>query len=116
MKVYIPTPITSAEQAEALPVGTVAVEQPDRTRMAYIRGDHGAPWYATTDGDAWTEHDEMVGAFALVPIEAEEEWALIYDGEEPTPCSDEADAREWSRIDGEGQAPSHRYTTIWEEA
>lgn len=111
---YRPVLIESVEQADALPVGTIiryllapTVLISDEERV-WVDGEDtvmtGADLYAARD--VWA---------VLVPIEAEEEWALIYDGEDPTPCADEADAREWARIDGEGHAPSRRYTTHWEE-
>lgn len=105
---YRPVLIESAEQAEALPEGTVIThpEYHPQEKFAGLWGRNRNTNRQLAQQDGWT---------ALVPIEAEEEWALIYDGEEPTPCADEADAREWARIDGEEQAPSRRYTTIWEE-
>lgn len=113
-RLYREVPITSAEQAAALPVGTLA-------RHSEGAGMNHAHKIEALDLQLWIgtrtnlSNAHMVGWTALVPIEAEEEWALIYDGEDPTPCADEADARAWARIDGEGQAPSRRYTTTWEE-
>lgn len=109
--VYVPRLIESAEQAEALPVGTLAREGAN----VIIKSFDGRWWWAGLDGVVQPQAEAAVAWTALVTIEAEDEWALIYDGEEPTPCADEANAREWARIDGEGQAPSRRYTTIWEE-
>ena len=109
---YRPVLIETAEQAEALHVGTIA-HVDERGIMNYARKVEGwgvQSWRLRTEE---LEHADMVGWTALVPIEAEEEWALIYDGEDPTPCADEADAREWAHIDGEGRAPSRRYITPW---
>lgn len=75
MKLYREVLIESAEQAEALPIGTVAVLGPhEDSPMSFLRSDGNAPpWYASTDGDSHTSNGEMVGCIALVPIEAEEE-------------------------------------------
>lgn len=114
--IYVPRLIESAEQAEALPVGTVTLP-PARHRGPTVVTVKGRDelWRETGSEQPFTDA-EMLDEIALVPIEAEEEWALIYDGQEPTPCADEADAREWARIDGEGQQPSVRLVTPWEEA
>lgn len=109
---YRPVLIESAGQAEALPIGTLA-KRPQHYSIEKV-DERPDEWTDTCNAEPRTSSD-VIGWTALVPIEAEEEWALIYDGEEPTPCADEADAREWARIDGEEQAPSRRYTTIWEE-
>ena len=75
---YRPVLIESAEQAEALPVGTVAIDldSQGQPRQASIRVRCG--WYCTgevaADGSPWlAPYDAMVGDYALVPIEAEEE-------------------------------------------
>ena len=75
---YKPVLIESAEQAEALPVGTVAIDLDGQgqPRQASIRVHCG--WYCTgevaADGSPWlASHDVMAGDTALVPIEAEEE-------------------------------------------
>lgn len=102
---YRPVLIETAEQAEALPEGSLVRDV--RSGFDY-RARHALGGYLQADLDAGVDVE------ALVPIEAEEEWALVYGGEDPTPCIDEVDAREWGRIDGEGQAPSHRLVTPWE--
>ena len=65
--IYVPRLIESAEQAEALPVGTT-VTHPDYwpREKGNLRGSWEGP------GDAM-RNAEMVGFTALVPIEAEEE-------------------------------------------
>ena len=69
MIVYIPTPITSVEQAEALPEGTVAIQP----------WGHGTTARTLTNGrwitpsGAALPNAESIGFTALVPIEAEEE-------------------------------------------
>src|SRR5699024_12731166 len=75
---YRPVLIESAEQAEALPVGTVAIDldSQGQPRQASIRVRCG--WYCTgeveADGSPWlAPHDVMAGDYALAHIEAEEE-------------------------------------------
>ena len=94
---YKPVLIESAEQAEALPVGTVAIDldSQGQPRQASIRVRCG--WYCTgeveADGSPWlAPHDAMAGDYALAPIEAEEEHVA-------------PDAITYSR-----------YVTAWEEA
>lgn len=65
---YRPVLIESAEQAEALPLNTLAVSD-DGTDPA-IRKEDG--WHGIF-GDPPYSHAEMVSDLALVPIEAEEE-------------------------------------------
>ena len=66
---YRPVLIESAEQAEALPVGTVGHEPPHL--YAYIKKARNY-WRGTGDDVALTDY-EMPPFTALVPIEAEEE-------------------------------------------
>ena len=75
--VYVPRLIESAEQAEALPIGTVSIDLDSQGQpyQASIRVRGG--WYCTgevaADGSPWlASHDVMAGDTALVPIEAEE--------------------------------------------
>ncbi|NIB22881.1 hypothetical protein HBA56_04310 [Pseudoteredinibacter isoporae] len=78
--IYVPTPITSAEQAEALPIGTVSIsDHPDDKPSVKVTP---TLWVCVWDVD--DDHDatyavapisHMLGDFALVPIEAEEERA-----------------------------------------
>ena len=75
---YRPVLIETAEQAEALPVGTVAIDLDGQgqPRQASIRVRGG--WYCTgsvaADGSPWlAPHVVMAGDYALAPIEAEEE-------------------------------------------
>ena len=102
MKLYKEVLIESAEQAAALPIGTVAILGPHEDGpMSFLRSDGNAPpWYASTDGDSHTSNGEMVGCIALVPIEAEEETrhCIIRDSK-PT-----------------GKQPETRLVTPWEEA
>lgn len=67
MKLYRPILIESAEQAEALPVGTT-VTHPDYWPRE--KGNLLGSWEGP--GDAM-QNAEMVGFTALVPIEADEE-------------------------------------------
>ena len=94
--IYVPRLIESAEQAEALPIGTVAV------RDYFNEGDdyHHYDCARKIDPDTWLQildHDEfgnvlVLGWTALVPIEAVEEHVA-------------PDAITYSR-----------YVTAWEEA
>lgn len=122
MIVYVPTPITSVEQAEALPVGTVAhrvlkfesiwetVTQPEVAVKVGLMA-----WQSTAvDDDAWDWLDRhLVGWTALVPIEAEEETVAC--------------GNDWSIPTHEGLMPNGdvvpngwtihaRLVTPWEEA
>ena len=86
---YKPVLIESAEQAEALPVGTVATVTGGAD--AAVRVAFGNGW--SVSGDELTDASEhMIGWTALVPIEAEEEYVA-------------PDAITYSR-----------YVTAWEEA
>src|SRR5690625_2921513 len=106
---YKPVLIESAEQAEALPVGTVAIDldSQGQPRQASIRVRCG--WYCTgeaqRDGSPWlAPHGAMAGDDALVPIEAEE-------GARAHP----------TRVEERPESASHhprqqpRYVTPWEE-
>lgn len=75
---YKPVLIESAEQAEALPVGTVAIESGEQGQAvgASIRVQGG--WHCTGycldfGGSETLKHSDMVGDTALAPIEAEEQ-------------------------------------------
>ena len=63
---YKPVLIETAEQAEALPEGTVATSEFGLAREKWCGGWTGA------DGDALYDHLHMLGWVALMPIEAEE--------------------------------------------
>ena len=76
--IYVPVKIGSAEQAEALPVGTVARSHGSdgEPTHACLRVANG--WWCTDetsdDGSPFlVPHVGMVGDTALVPIEAKEE-------------------------------------------
>ena len=71
MIVYIPQLIKTAEQAEALPVGTVATFSAPGLMTAAVKNDGPLPgWWC---GDARVPVGKQVGWTALVPVEAEEE-------------------------------------------
>ena len=74
---YRPVLIESAEQAEALPEGTVAFQSWGHGTTA--RTLTGGRWI--TPSGAALPHAEVVGMQALVPIEAEEEHGARGDGE-----------------------------------
>ena len=69
---YKPVLIESAEQAEALPRGTVAIRHDSDWRDAAVKLFDNA-WQEASAEDWATSNGEMVGWTALVPIEAEEE-------------------------------------------
>lgn len=71
--IYIPRLIESAEQAEALPVGALAVNWEIPSAAVRIGPDEadGYPWLVNSQNLGW--HSHIVGHTALVPIEAEEE-------------------------------------------
>lgn len=106
---YRPVLIESAEQAEALPVGTVAApmyeDGPDFVYALVRREGTYEPW-CNSDGSHARGHGELDGFVALVPIEAE--------GETFTPSREGGEAT----INGPRclTAPSRRYVTPWEEA
>lgn len=67
---YRPVLIETAEQAEALPVGSIS-PHPDRLPIEKLA--HGT-WWGSQNFEGLT-NEEMVGDEVLVPIEAEEEHA-----------------------------------------
>ena len=72
MIVYIPTPITSVEQAEALPGNAVIIEKgPRHIDQAFLR-HHALAFAEPYPGEG--------GAIALVPIEAEGETSVVVRG------------------------------------
>ena len=91
---YRPVLIESAEQAEALPEGTVAFQSWGHGTTA--RTLTGGRWI--TPSGAALPHAEVVGMQALVPIEAEEEHGARGDGE------------------AEDFYLTRRFVTPWEEA
>ena len=76
---YKPVLIETAEQAEALPVGTVATH-PEFFPMEAFQAGEGTMWTGF-DRDI-VEPEDMVGWTALVPIEAEEGTDTIQTGAE----------------------------------
>lgn len=78
---YKPVLIESAEQAETLPVGTVALQPWGHGTTA--RTLTNGRWIAPSG--AGLPHDEAVGFTALVPTEAEEEWSEDDDADTYTP-------------------------------
>ena len=91
---YRPVLIEAVEQAEHLPVGTVAMHRIGPG--AAVRVGYGLGW--SMGGEEMSEHhSHMVGWTALVPIEAVEEMDTDY------------------YMGGDG-SPMRRYVTPWEEA
>lgn len=69
---YKPVRIESAEQAEALPRGTVAIRHDGDWHDAAVKLYDNA-WQEASAEDWATSNGEMVGWTALVPVEAKEE-------------------------------------------
>ena len=99
--IYVPRLIESAEQAEALPWGTIA------------RSDAFAPEVFVKDEDSWMgthgpgafTNESAVGLEALVPIEAEEETR-----EHPTRVEERPESAYLQPVQ------QVRYKTRWESA
>lgn len=109
--IYVPVLIESAEQAEALPPGTIAILDDDTLPVALHvtkSAEHLMPW---RNGKHVGADENVVGAQALVPIEAEEEWKTLHEGAWHLKA-DEDDARR----DANALGARRRYTTDWEEA
>ena len=96
---YRPVLIESAEQAEALPEGTVATSEFGFAREKWCGGWAGA------DGDALYDHLHMLGWVALMPIEAEEETR-----EHPTRVEERPESAYLQPVQ------QVRYKTRWESA
>ena len=99
--IYVPRLIESAEQAEALPEGTVGHEPPHL--YAYIKKARNY-WRGTGDDAALTDY-EMLPFTALVPIEAEEETR-----EHPTRVEERPESAYLQPVQ------QVRYKTRWETA
>ncbi|HEX7349603.1 hypothetical protein [Brachybacterium sp.] len=69
--VYVPRLIESAEQAEALPEGTVLIREEHFAFQKHAGQFVSADPHDLPTGAAW----EVVGWTALVPVEAEEEFS-----------------------------------------
>lgn len=105
MKLYRPVLIESAEQAEALPPGTIFWTQ----RPSGFRYDFGTVGkFGVALASDWTDEPDTL--HALVPIEAEEEWKTLHEGAWHLKA-DEDDARN----DATAYGTRRRYTTDWEE-
>lgn len=92
--VYVPRLIESAEQAEALTIGTIAL-----LPFGYRTKTTGG-WWETPTGGGLDESRAVVGAQALVPIEARRQ--------EPTDIIDP----DFERVPS---PRAHRYCTSWME-
>lgn len=98
MIVYVPTPITSVEQAEALPEGTIAIvgEPPVESSVKW----DDRLWYSGRDFDDGAPSRRMVGALALVPIEAKEETITVQTRGQAHPDWRTRLTTPWKWIDG----------------
>ena len=116
---YRPVLIESAEQAEALPVGTVARSHGSdgEPTHACLRMANG--WWCTDetndDGTPFlVPHAGMVRDTAFVPIEAEEEWTVGQEDPSWAPGTES-----WARrfqAQEPGRRLFRRSVTPWEEA
>lgn len=109
---YRPVLIESAEQAEALPLGTVAMESGDQGQTIgasiRVRGGWHITGEDTVDGRPRLHaHSEMVGDQVLEPIEAEEERTR------PVPLYATTAHVSPTSI---AETPARRLVTPWEES
>ena len=113
---YRPVLIESAAQAEALPVGTIALDHPtgNADRLPYVKATAtrwasvwGVDDLGAIDAYGTAPNEAMVGDSALVPIEAEEETREHPRRHEKAPRAGEAYLR---------PATMTRLVTPWEEA
>ena len=111
---YKPVLIESAEQAEAMPPGTVALRSwGDGTTARTLTNGR----WITPSGGAMP-HVEMVGWTALVPIEAEEEHRVVWAEPDPHTSSPmpQEDAREIVALREPWEPDAHiesRLVTPW---
>ena len=109
--IYKPVKIETAAQAEALPVGTLAVNWEIPSAAVRIGPDDadGYPWLVNSQNLGW--HSDIVGHTAFVPIEAEEETRAFYDSKRGTTIRVPVDdrAREKGRVET-------RLVTPWDAA
>lgn len=117
---YRPVLIESAEQAEALPEGTLA-RHDDHMPVEKWRDEYGGTHWGYIEESV--EVDLLLGWTALVPIEAEEEWtAMGSDNGEPWVAHVGHDGIDGTReeaqqyVDRFGGFVAHRTRTPWEEA
>ena len=106
--IYVPRLIESAEQAEALPDGTIATVEEDPA--PYYKFD--GRWHWGADGGFAAR--SPVGMTALVPIEAEEEWTVGQEDPSWAPGTES-----WARrfqAQEPGRRLFRRSVTPWEEA
>lgn len=131
MKLYRPVLIGSAEQAEALPIGTVALDHPRGTRDELIPYVKATPdrWASVWDVSALgniksygtAPNEAMVGDRALVPIEAVDHHRVVWAEPDPhiTGPMPLDDAREIVSQREPWEPEVHiesRLATPWEEA
>ena len=107
---YRPVLIETAEQAEALPDGTV-VRHDDYMPVERWHHDGGGYW---DNGEFPPTSADLVGRTALVPVEAEEEWGEANEHGGFDPVFTEQQAREYSA--DHGNPPQRRLVTPWEPA
>lgn len=111
---YRPVLIETAEQAEALPIGTIALlpfNGSHRQVLTKTTDRSPGPWDLEMHGYA---NDRVIGWSALVPVEAEEEWTVGHDAPAWAPGT-ETWARKFQAHEP-GRRLFRRATTAWEEA
>ena len=115
MKFYREVLIESAEQAEALPEGTIAVmPERDASGPAVIAVKaYDNEWWGTSCCEM--TNAKMVGSKALVPIEVEVEYSTE-ESERRWSFDGLYDAPENVRRDGWEGTMRRRFLTDWEEA
>lgn len=115
MKLYREVLIESIEQAEALPIGTVAKKE----ATTVVGGTWYAPPRVSIGRGTWTGDDlyrsaDMVGWTALVPMEAEEETRVGVDRAEQGLWSMALEASAYGeRVSLDGIRMAHRFKTAW---
>ena len=114
---YRPVLIESAEQAEALPLFTIAtIEDSPVTGYPEVARKIVNGWRNRDLVDGRIPHTDMIGWTALVPIKAEEEWTPMVNGHayvngKKSEAHVRATVAEWP-----GAKTGHRLVTLWEEA
>lgn len=69
--IYLPVTIDSAEEAEQMPIGTVAIWPGEQS--AALRVDYGCGWHIAAE-EMTDDHARMRGWTALIPTEVDESY------------------------------------------
>ena len=109
---YRPVLIETAEQAEKLPQGAIVFDGDPEDGDTYARFKDD--WHASGYPYSLSEALRVgLAVTALVPVEAEEEWAETNEHGGVDPVPNEKFAREYSA--DWGNPPSRRLVTPWAE-